>query len=125
MAQGTPTLRRPTAKACSTLSRQRTPASASGRGSAASTAHAPDRPVLAMVANSLPYLWHEWPYFVNKVAFKQVALERRAVVRVSCAGHRHDGGSCELRERRQRQASGCERKMNSGRKKVNWCFVCG
>ena len=32
-------------------------------------AHAPDRPVLLMVANSLPYLWREWPYFVNKVAF--------------------------------------------------------
>ena len=32
-------------------------------------AHAPDRPVLLMVANSLPYLWHEWPYFANKVAF--------------------------------------------------------
>ena len=32
-------------------------------------AHAPERPVLLMVANSLPYLWKEWPYFVNKVAF--------------------------------------------------------
>ncbi len=27
------------------------------------------KPVLLMVANSLPYLWHEWPYFANKVAF--------------------------------------------------------
>ena len=32
-------------------------------------AYAPDRPVLLMVANSLPYLWREWPYFANKVAF--------------------------------------------------------
>ena len=32
-------------------------------------AYAPDRPVLLMVANSLPYLWREWPYFVNKVEF--------------------------------------------------------
>ena len=27
------------------------------------------KPVLLMVANSLPYVFHEWPYFANKVAF--------------------------------------------------------
>ena len=27
------------------------------------------RPVLLFVANSLAYLWYQWPYFVNKVEF--------------------------------------------------------
>ena len=35
--------------------------------------HAPEKPVLLMVANSLPYLWREWPYFVNKIAFARAA----------------------------------------------------
>ena len=36
---------------------------------AASIEISADEAMLLMVANSLPYLWHEWPYFVNKVAF--------------------------------------------------------
>ena len=29
------------------------------------------KPVLLMVANSLPYVWREWPYLTNKVAFSR------------------------------------------------------
>ena len=40
----------------------------------------PTKPVLLMVANSLPYLWREWPYFVNKVAFARKSPHWNAVL---------------------------------------------